>query len=63
MTALLTTRQVAERLNCSYANALTLMKSKRIPTVNIAGAGKVRECLRVQEAALDKWIKEGGKNE
>lgn len=63
MTALLTTRQVAERLNCSYANALTLMKSKRVPTVNISGAGKVRECLRVRECDLEEWIKRGGSNE
>ena len=63
MTALLTTRQVAERLNCSYANALTLMKSKRVPTVNVSGTGKVRECLRVRECDLEEWIKRGGSNE
>ena len=52
--SLLTTRQVAERLNLTLQRVYELARTQALPVVRIGRQ------VRVDPAALERWIKNGG---
>ena len=53
--SLLTVRQMAERLNLTLQRAYELTRTQALPVVRIGRQ------VRVDPAALERWIKNGGR--
>ena len=60
---LLSVEETASLLHVTEVHLRKLLEEGTIPYVNVASAGKSRKSIRIEQRAINKYIKKGGISE